>query len=84
MSDAFTFVAPAVLALSTSLLATSLSRSECRKHLAVFSVSTPFGALFSYALMSLVRINSEGNWTGIAMLVSVRYQYSFYYPSFFT
>ena len=63
--------APTVLALTTSLLATSLPRSECRKHIAVFSASTPAGALFSYALLSFVRINSEGNWTGVAMLISV-------------
>ncbi|KAI0693229.1 Zinc/iron permease [Cytidiella melzeri] len=62
--------APAVLALSTSLLATSLPRSECRKHVAVFSASTPIGALLSYGMLSLVHINSEGNWTGILMLIS--------------
>jgi len=62
--------APTVLALTTSLLATSLPRSECRKHVAVFSASTPVGAFFSYALLSVVRINSEGNWTGVAMLLS--------------
>lgn len=63
--------APTVLALTTSLLAMSLSRSECRKHIAVFSASTPIGAFISYALLSFARINSEGNWTGVAMLISV-------------
>ncbi|EKM51623.1 uncharacterized protein PHACADRAFT_127348 [Phanerochaete carnosa HHB-10118-sp] len=62
--------APAVLALTTSLMATSLSRSECRKHVAIFSASTPVGALLVYGLMSIIRVNSESPWTGICMLIS--------------
>ncbi|KAI0338884.1 Zinc/iron permease [Trametopsis cervina] len=62
--------APAVLALSTSLLSTSLSRSECQKHIAAFSAATPIGALFAYGLLVFARLNTEGNWTGIAMLIS--------------
>jgi solute carrier family 39 (zinc transporter), member 9 len=63
--------APAVLALSTSLLATSLPHSECRKHIAVFSASTPIGAVVSYGILSLFRVGREGNWTGVLMLISV-------------
>ena len=71
MSDN-TALAPTALALTTSLLATSLPRAECRKHLAIFSASTPVGAIVVYCLLSLVRIKSESNWTGVALLISVR------------
>lgn len=46
--------APTALAFTTSLMATSLPRIECRKHLAVFSASTPIGAIASYAAFSFV------------------------------
>ncbi|GJE88525.1 zinc/iron permease [Phanerochaete sordida] len=62
--------APAVLALTTSLMTTSLPRADCRKHLALFSASTPVGALFVYGLLSVIRVNSESPWTGVCMLVS--------------
>ncbi|KAI0087058.1 Zinc/iron permease [Irpex rosettiformis] len=62
--------APAVLALSTSLLSTNLPREECRKHIAVFSASTPIGALGSYVLLSFLNVGSEGNWAGILILIS--------------
>lgn len=64
-------LAPVALALTTSLLSTTLSRAECRKHLAVFSASTPIGALAIYGIVSLVRIKSESSWTGIVFLISV-------------
>ena len=69
--------APTVLALTTSLLATGLPKSSCRKHVAVFSASTPIGALLVYFLLSLVRVNSESPWTGITMLISVSYSPQF-------
>ncbi|TDL17859.1 Zip-domain-containing protein [Rickenella mellea] len=62
--------APTALALTMSLLATSLPRSECRKHIAVFSAATPFGALLSFAILSLIGAGSEGDWPGIALLIS--------------
>ncbi|KAI0795270.1 Zinc/iron permease [Irpex lacteus] len=62
--------APAVLALSTSLLSTNLPREDCRKHIAVFSASTPVGALGCYLLLSFLNISSEGDWIGILILVS--------------
>ncbi|KAJ6585216.1 Zinc/iron permease [Mycena capillaripes] len=62
--------APTSLALTTSLLNTSLPRAECRKHLAIFAASTPVGAIVSYALLSLFSVNAQGNWTGLALLVS--------------
>ncbi|KAJ7244999.1 Zinc/iron permease [Mycena haematopus] len=62
--------APTSLALTTSLLNTSLPRPECRKHLMFFSASTPFGAIVSYALLSFFSAGAHGSWTGIALLVS--------------
>ncbi|KAH9065440.1 Zinc/iron permease [Lactarius vividus] len=41
--------APTALAYTVSLMSTSLSRVECRKHLLLFSASTPVGAVTSYA-----------------------------------
>jgi len=62
--------APTSLALTTSLLSTSLPRSECKKHIAVFSASTPIGALASYAILSFFGTSSEGRWPGVALLIS--------------
>jgi len=62
--------APTALALSTSLLSTSLSRADCRKHIAVFSASTPIGALLTFGIMTLLRVQSDSSWTGFALLFS--------------
>ncbi|KAJ7367144.1 Zinc/iron permease [Mycena albidolilacea] len=62
--------APTSLALTTSLLNTSLPRPECRKHLAFFSASTPLGAITTYALLSFFSAGGQGSWPGIALLVS--------------
>ncbi|KAI0926658.1 hypothetical protein AcV5_007387 [Taiwanofungus camphoratus] len=63
--------APTALALTTSLLSMSLPRPECRKHIAVFSASTPVGALVSFVLLSFLGASSEGRWPGVALLISV-------------
>ena len=64
-----------MLALTANLMTTTLSRSECRYHLAAFSASTPFGALFSYGTLSFLGASlGEGDWTGIALLLSVSFQ----------
>lgn len=68
--------APTALALTTSLLSTALPRSECRKHIAFFSASTPFGALVSYGLFSFLEAGGEGDWTGTALLISVSFKSS--------
>ncbi|KLO11457.1 Zinc/iron permease [Schizopora paradoxa] len=60
--------APTALALSMSLISSSLPRYECRKHIAFFSVSTPIGALVSYVILST--IGTRGSWTGISLLIS--------------
>jgi len=62
--------APTALALTTSLLSTTIPRSECKKHIAFFSVSTPFGALVSYGIFSILDSRGGGDWTGIALLIS--------------
>jgi len=62
--------APTALALTTSLMSTALPRSECKKHIAFFSASTPFGALVSYGLFSFLEAGGEGDWTGTALLIS--------------
>ncbi|KAG6841691.1 hypothetical protein C0991_007961, partial [Blastosporella zonata] len=61
--------APTSLALTTSLLATSLPRAKCKKYLIVFASSTPISAVASYLLFSFFG-NGDDNWTGIALLVS--------------
>ncbi|KAJ7147162.1 Zinc/iron permease [Mycena crocata] len=62
--------APTSLALTTSLLNTSLPRPECKKHLTFFAASTPVGAIVSYAVLSLFSAGAQGSWTGLALLVS--------------
>ncbi|KAH8082019.1 Zinc/iron permease [Cristinia sonorae] len=62
--------APTALALSTSLLSTSLSRLDCQKHLAVFSAATPLSTLLSYAVMSALGMANDQSWTGSALLFS--------------
>jgi len=61
--------APTTLAYATSLLTTSLSRSGCRKHLTIFSASTPLGAIVSYGLFSYFG-GGDVNRVGIALLIS--------------
>ncbi|KAF8073876.1 Zinc/iron permease [Lyophyllum atratum] len=61
--------APTSLALTTSLLATSLPRAKCKRHLVVFASSTPISAITSYLLFSFLG-NGDGGWTGVALLVS--------------
>ncbi|KAG6878503.1 hypothetical protein C0993_005432 [Termitomyces sp. T159_Od127] len=63
--------APTSLALTTALLAISLPRPKCKKYLIVFASSTPVSAVASYLLFSFFD-NGDTNWTGIALLVSVR------------
>ena len=63
--------APTALALTTSLLGTSLSRSSCKKYLAIFAAATPTSALVTYGLFSILGLSSSGNeWTGLALLFS--------------
>jgi zinc transporter 9 len=62
--------APTALAYTVSLMSTSLSRVECRKHLLLFSASTPVGAITSYASFVFFGLKKvEG--VGTALLISV-------------
>ncbi|KAF8895470.1 Zinc/iron permease [Infundibulicybe gibba] len=61
--------APTSLALTTSLLSTTLPRPDCKRHLAAFSLSTPVASIGSYLTFSFLG-GADDSWTGIALLVS--------------
>lgn len=63
-------LAPTTLALASSLLSMSLTRAECKRHIALFSAATPLGALAAYGAFTYFGAKAE--WTGLAILVSVR------------
>jgi len=62
--------APTALAFTTSLLSTNLPRSECKKYLAVFCLSTPLSAIISYMAFSFFGDNHSNNLIGTALLIS--------------
>ncbi|EAU85968.2 hypothetical protein CC1G_02991 [Coprinopsis cinerea okayama7 len=62
--------APTSLALSTQLLASSLPRIDCKKHLAVFSAATPASAIICYLCFTILGSGEGNDWTGIALLLS--------------
>ncbi|KAK0449234.1 Zinc/iron permease [Armillaria borealis] len=62
--------APTSLALTTSLLATSLPRPDCKKHLAIFSATTPVATFVTYAFLSFFGAGDHADWTGLALLIS--------------
>lgn len=62
--------APTALAYTVSLMSTSLSRVECRKHLLLFSASTPVGAITSYASFFFFGLKKVDG-VGTALLISV-------------
>ncbi|KAI0251985.1 Zinc/iron permease [Lactifluus subvellereus] len=61
--------APTALAYTLSLMSTSLSRADCKKHLLLFSASTPVGAIASYASYSLFG-SDQVDGVGTALLIS--------------
>ncbi|KAI0304442.1 Zinc/iron permease [Multifurca ochricompacta] len=61
--------APTALAYTISLMSTSLSRADCRKHLLLFSASTPVGAITSYASFSFFG-SQQVDRVGTALLIS--------------
>jgi zinc transporter 9 len=71
MSELLVPSAPTALALTTSLLATSLSKADCKRHIAVFSAATPIGALVFYTTLYYFGATQNSELTGLAMLVSV-------------
>jgi len=46
--------APTALALTSTLIASSMPVSECKRHLAFFSAATPLGAILSYTFYSFL------------------------------
>lgn len=62
--------APTALALTTSLLAMSLPKADCKKHVIIFSLATPIGALTFYILLWVYGSHENSEWTGLAMLIS--------------
>lgn len=64
--------APTALALTTALMGSGLARAECKKHLALFSASTPLGAVASYVLLVAFGADASGGgrWPGGALLFS--------------
>ncbi|KAH7099038.1 Zinc/iron permease [Auriculariales sp. MPI-PUGE-AT-0066] len=61
--------APTALALCTSLLAAGLPKPAVRKHLTIFSLSSPLSAIFTYYFLTWFGSNA-GSWTGVALLAS--------------
>jgi len=51
-------------------MSTSLSRADCKKHLLLFSASTPVGAIASYASYSFFG-SDKVDGVGTALLISV-------------
>jgi zinc transporter 9 len=64
--------APTALAYTVSLMSTTLSRVECKKHLILFSASTPVGAIASYASFSFFG-SKHVDGVGTALLISVSF-----------
>ncbi|KAH9925395.1 Zinc/iron permease [Epithele typhae] len=62
--------APTALALTTSLLSTALPVAQCRKHLGLFSASTPVGTILAYTVLSFFGTQGRGHWPGLALLFS--------------
>jgi len=62
--------APTALALTTFLLTTSLTRTECKQYLIYFSASTPFAALLSYGTFLSLGLEESNDWTAVALLLS--------------
>ncbi|SAM03255.1 hypothetical protein [Absidia glauca] len=61
---------PSAFALTTVLLAEGFSRSEVRKHLLMFSVAAPLGALTTYLLLAFTGDMDLAYWTGVLLLFS--------------
>ncbi|KAF4617159.1 hypothetical protein D9613_005948 [Agrocybe pediades] len=62
--------APTSLAFTTSLLSTSLPRADCKKYLAIFSLSTPLSAILAYWTFAFFGSTEESNLIGMALLIS--------------
>ncbi|CAO3590767.1 unnamed protein product [Absidia cylindrospora] len=63
---------PSAFALTTVLLAEGLSRTQVRKHLLLFSMAAPSGALSTFLLLSLMSVDDLvlTYWTGVLLVFS--------------
>ncbi|RPA80861.1 Zinc/iron permease [Ascobolus immersus RN42] len=66
---------PAAFGLTAVLLRGGLSKQQARRHLAVFSLAAPFGALVTWAIIMVLGGVAEGGsgmdwWTGVLLLFS--------------
>lgn len=68
----FNYVAPTTLAFTTSILSTNIPRLQCKKYVAIFSLSTPLSAIVTYTVCSFLGKGDKSDLTGLALLVSVR------------
>lgn len=65
--------APASFALTSVLLASGLSHATIRKHLLIFAMAAPLGALVTYFLLSFFSATSPATleyWTGVLLVFS--------------
>jgi len=62
--------APTALALTTALLANSLSVTDCKKHLLYFSLATPVSSILTYGLYAFHSEKNRSTWSGGALLFS--------------
>ncbi|KAG2225161.1 hypothetical protein INT45_009490 [Circinella minor] len=67
--------APSAFALTTVLLAEGLSRISVRRHLLMFSMSAPIGAILTYILLNIFSSSSGASvyltyWTGVLLVFS--------------
>ncbi|KAL4213970.1 hypothetical protein CU097_012291 [Rhizopus azygosporus] len=63
--------APSAFALTTVLLNQGLSRARVRKHLLMFSLSAPLGAVVTYfSLQFVYTLHNLNYWTGLLLLFS--------------
>ncbi|KAG0165075.1 hypothetical protein DFQ28_009263 [Apophysomyces sp. BC1034] len=65
--------APSAFALTTVLLASGVSRVRVRKHLMLFSMAAPLGAVLTYLILACTSTASSSNleyWTGVLLIFS--------------
>ncbi|KAF8551690.1 Zinc/iron permease [Imleria badia] len=62
--------APTALALTTTLLANSLSVMDCKKQLLYFSLATPVSSILTYGLYAFHSEENRSTWSGGALLFS--------------
>ncbi|KAF7724959.1 hypothetical protein EC973_000540 [Apophysomyces ossiformis] len=65
--------APSAFALTTVLLSSGVSRTRVRKHLMLFSMAAPLGAILTYLMLSFTASPASHHleyWTGVLLIFS--------------